>query len=504
MGVRAVWLISAVFLLVLAVALASAQPHPDVAYFVYVSQRWLHGMQLYVDLIEVNPPLIIVLTTFPVWLAEQLDLPATAVFMAAVGLVIVLSSWLTARLLAAYSPLFSDRLRTACAIVIVFAVVPRLAFGQREHLLTALVLPYLALVALRLRGQPIRAWLAIAIGIAAAVGFALKPHQILALVLIEAFALARGLRPFRPETWAVAAGLVVYVVGIFALFPSYFTETLPLVLTYYRVDDIPWSTLFGSRYFIGMCIIALAVAALSRVRQPNDPLPIVLSAFALGAAIAYLAQRKGWFYQTLPFFLVAGLCLAYRLADIAERWAQLPTRRPSWRLVLGTIALMVIVQGLFIGKQIVTVVEAPRTPAYQLAERIRQGHFQKVLILSEETDVIWPVVIATDVEWASRFISGWALRSESILDQQTGQRSQRILDMMAEDFVTMRPDVVVFSTADSLDYLGMLLESPTFAARWQSYAEVAPLGNLLIFEMTDRGARPAGNQTVNAGMFLRK
>src|SRR5271165_5291286 len=45
----------------------------DIAWLLYVARRWLAGRELYVDVIEVNPPLIIWLSAIPVRLADWLD-----------------------------------------------------------------------------------------------------------------------------------------------------------------------------------------------------------------------------------------------------------------------------------------------------------------------------------------------------------------------------------------------------------------------------------------------
>src|SRR6478672_13088189 len=76
---------------VTAVVLFAALRSPlkdDIAWLLYVARRWLAGRELYVDVIEVNPPLIIWISAIPMQIASWLRIDAqfTAIpfFIAAV------------------------------------------------------------------------------------------------------------------------------------------------------------------------------------------------------------------------------------------------------------------------------------------------------------------------------------------------------------------------------------------------------------------------------------
>src|SRR3954464_8276146 len=125
----------------------------DVAWLLYVARRWLSGRELYVDVVEVNPPLIVWISAIPIQLASVLNIDAqfTAIpfFVAAV----LGCAWWTASLLRGSGTLFEDRLPVFAAIGTVLLVVPAGDLGQREHLLVAAILPYLALFARTLDGD---------------------------------------------------------------------------------------------------------------------------------------------------------------------------------------------------------------------------------------------------------------------------------------------------------------------------------------------------------------
>src|SRR3984957_18207251 len=125
----------------------------DIAWLLYVARRWLAGRELYVDVVEVNPPLIVWISAIPIQIAGVLRIDAqytaTPFFVAAV----LGCAWWTASLRRGSSRLFEDRVPVFAAIGTVLLVVPAGDLGQREHLLVAAILPYLVLVARSLDGD---------------------------------------------------------------------------------------------------------------------------------------------------------------------------------------------------------------------------------------------------------------------------------------------------------------------------------------------------------------
>src|SRR5215475_7788185 len=166
-------------LAVLAIVLFTMLRSPlkdDVAWLLYVARRWLAGRELYVDVVEVNPPLIVWISAIPMQIASWLRIDAqfTAIpfFVAAV----LGCAWWTASLLRGSSRLFEDRLPVFAAIGTVLLVVPAGDLGQREHLLVAFMLPYLALFSRSLDGERPALRDALIAGVLAGLGCALKPR----------------------------------------------------------------------------------------------------------------------------------------------------------------------------------------------------------------------------------------------------------------------------------------------------------------------------------------
>ncbi len=125
----------------------------DIAWLLYVARRWLAGRELYIDVVEVNPPLIVWISAIPIGLARWLNVDTQLVALSVFVTAVLVCAWWSAGLLRANGGFFNDRLPVFAAIGSVFLIVPAGDLGQREHLLVAAFLPYLVLFAQRLEGQ---------------------------------------------------------------------------------------------------------------------------------------------------------------------------------------------------------------------------------------------------------------------------------------------------------------------------------------------------------------
>ena len=82
----------------------------DIAWLLYVARRWLAGKELYVDVIEVNPPLIIWLSALPLTLARWLEVNPQFVAIPAFALIVLGCAWWSACLLRPLGGLFAARI----------------------------------------------------------------------------------------------------------------------------------------------------------------------------------------------------------------------------------------------------------------------------------------------------------------------------------------------------------------------------------------------------------
>ena len=143
----------------------------DEAYFIEGAGRLLSGGRFGRDIADINPPLVWWMSEVPVWFARQLGARVewtAAIFTAALA---ALSLVAVERQIARDSALRPQRhaLITIAAILLLFA--PGYDFGQREHWMVVMTLPYVVARSRRADGAKLSTVAGIVIGFAAGLGF---------------------------------------------------------------------------------------------------------------------------------------------------------------------------------------------------------------------------------------------------------------------------------------------------------------------------------------------
>jgi len=131
----------------------------DAGWYLYAAGAILDGAKIYLDLIDVNPPLIFWLHIPPVWLGRLLNCSAVPLFNSFFLFIVVLSLTLSTHILKKVL-LHLPRSSQYCFLgVLIFLFLPYEmpwnCFGQREHLMLVFVTPYVFASAARLMGYPV-------------------------------------------------------------------------------------------------------------------------------------------------------------------------------------------------------------------------------------------------------------------------------------------------------------------------------------------------------------
>ncbi len=301
----------AALVLVLVTAISSPLKD-DVAWLLYVARKWLGGQRLYEDIVEVNPPLIVWIYAVPAMMSDWLGVSPKTVSTPLFAAFLLGSAWWTAHLLHGRAALFNRILPAFGAIGTVLLLLPGVEFGQREHLLVAAALPYLALFAREMQGEREPRLTGALVGMLAALGCALKPSYVVAYLVLELVGWAGGGRLFRVASLSAAVTLGLYGLGVLIFCPAFLENAVPLALALYGGTDTPcWQILLQSRVLLDGVAVVLLLAALSRRTLAGDQpilraLLIGLAAFALAATISYIMQGKNWFYHQLPASTATG------------------------------------------------------------------------------------------------------------------------------------------------------------------------------------------------------
>jgi hypothetical protein len=483
-------------LAVLAIVLFTMLRSPlkdDIAWLLYVARRWMAGRELYVDVVEVNPPLIVWISAIPIWLAGVLAVDAqfTAIpfFVAAV----LGCAWWTASLLRTSSKLFEDRLPVFATIGTVLLVVPAGDLGQREHLLVAAILPYLALFARSLCGEHPRTRDALIAGLLAGVGCALKPRYAGVFVVLECLAMLRGLKPFRVMPLAAGTTMLAYAGLVALLCPAYLRRAVPLALALYGATDVPLRQLVAdsARLILGEAV-ALLLWWNRRRRMPDGNLILTLVVFAVTSTLICLMDGKDWFYHRLPATIATVLALiCWAVSTLVQPRAM--TRGAFVPVVAGAAAFLVFLVAAFqrLEPQMALAVQPEQNTIAKLERLIRQQRARTYIAFSEWIALGFPVVNNTGVAWASRFDSMWALKGElwRVRFDPAAAREWPVRRWVAHDFIVGCPDIAVVDTRQGVaDYVGVLSASdPAFARAWSRYRRIAAFDGLVVYRRAATG-----------------
>jgi len=463
-------------------------PKDDVAWLLYVAKQWLHGQRLYVDLVEVNPPLIIWLYAIPVLIAGWASMAPALLAMVMFSITVLACAWWTASIIAERQ-VWSVRLIVFSTIGTVLLLIPGGEFGQREHLLIALALPYLALLGNEISGGRAPKWHAICIGVLAALGCALKPRYLFAFGLVEVFAWFQGVRLLRPVSLAAAGTLVVYTVAVAAFAPAFFTDAVPMALALYSATDPALTDLlYDCRLLFFGVVTGLLLLAVPRGERAHTMRLAVLFIFAAGAAVVCIIQGKNWFYHRLPGIISSLLGL---VSWLALRW------RAGWKRDWRSVGLACLVAAVLaehgvgvyerLRPELSQALETSDTVQARLARVIRREHAHSYVAFSEWIGLGFPVVDDTGVVWASRFDSMWALHAEDALGEVGGTSKGSKSDWpvarwVVQDFLHTCPDLVVVDLRGPENYIALLSGAdPSFRKAWQLYRPIGGFDRLVIY-----------------------
>jgi hypothetical protein len=458
----------------------------DAAWILEGAERLLAGGRFGIDVVDVNPPLAWWIAMVPAATARATGMPVgvvASVFAAALGAAtLTISLWLVAR--EGAGPLAQRTLALAGAYLLVAA--PGYDFGQREHLMVLLGLPYILLRGTERRPAPT---VAFAIGLAGAAGFCLKPYFMLVPLGIEAW---RWLRTCRiagliaPETVAVGLFGVGYATAIVLFAPAYLHGVVPAALAGYWAYDNSSAAVFKEAVMRALpAVLALAVAVTTGKRL--KAMPSQAQALAIAGAmslIGALIQMKGWRYHLLPMmiFLSFGACVA----------CLAPAQASPGRLARA-LALAAALIACFPASALRTS-GATAASVAELTDAFRRfaGPDGTVFGFVTSPRDVHPAVLAAGVKWAAPFccvylLPGLARASEALPAKrdaiEAAGRAQ--LEVALNVVRTGKPEVIVVDEAAAklgfgerpFDYLHWLSRDPAWAAEFSKYRDAGLAGH---------------------------
>lgn len=469
-------------------AVGPAYVNHDAAWYLYMADRWIDGATLYRDVVDTNPPLIVWLSTPPVLAARAIGASQPAMFKL---YVFAIAAGMLAMALRIAGRSWPGRSFPVVACV-AFLALPfaKGDFGQREHFAVLLTLPYILMTASPLRFRAGESWLA---GVAAGLGFAIKPHFLAAWLLVEsvAFAYDGARRLRRIEAVAVVATFLAYGLIAMATAREYLVVAAQVRELYGGLN----SSFAALLRLKEVQLWVAAAAVLAAVRWPQrDRLPVVIFSAATGYLLAALLQLKGWGYQLYParVFIVLFLVIAaVTVLDAAPALAGI--------LRGGRRGLAVVFAAVLVVSAARYALEA-RHPTSQdlvtpLIETIRARAPEGPIAVLGMHMFIYPAFPAVNYTRAT-----WSLRHNSLVflaglyaDELRGNgpvaphplermtATERLLfDQVVDDLCRVPPRLLLLEEAPegrhALDIPAYLGQSPRLAGLLQAFGKEGTLG----------------------------
>jgi hypothetical protein len=497
-------------------------PIPDMGLFLYDAGRVLDGARLYRDVVEINPPLIIWLNLPVVLLARATHVSEFLLYRLATAALVGAVLVYLGRLIHRY--LFPEQPGRARYLILLlcFALfaLPRFDFGQREHFVAALLLPYVVLVAAQLSGRRPSSLECSIIGVLAGIGIALKPHFGLVLLALEGFR-RWGITPAErwrvmPEAAGALAVLAACALGTLLLTPDYIGLATLLAPGYARYMREPFVRLLVVNPALPLvCFAILARVGLRRQTRASR-LYALLTTAMVACFLAGAAQQKEFRYHFYPALALAFVLLgvlAAEASDGAPLWTERAFSRAS-RALLGAIVGVVLTSAALGATSRSDSWRRQREALRELADAVRaRAGGRPIGVFSYTIDSAFPLVNYADVPLALRFPGMWplvasywdsltaggALRYHSIDEMEPFERY--FFNSVRDDLLATQPNLLVMlrPARDTpthglrrLHYVQYLGRDPELAAFLVRYELVDQKGEYLLYQRRESGVAAIG------------
>ena len=479
----------------------------DVGAILDVTERWIDGEKLYVQVIDENLPLTFIVHALPVLTAKILPGGVPFWFTAWVVAGIFASFYACSRLVRLV-PSADHALTEALlppVLLFLFTVLPNEHFGQREHLMFVASAPYLIASMARAEGVPPGRTSAIAIGLVAGIFFAMKPYYLAIPAAVELFLLTR--RGWRatfsdPIPWAIFAVAFGHLVLMYTVFSAYGRFVMPMALESYEpIGDASWEQVLTSNVMLPT-LIALLIFGAFAIFLTRALAARALLAFGLGAAVSAIAQAKGWPYHVLPALSGAILLATFTLSQTIDRY--LPISRSGHRLPVAVISATLMVLLYFQAALYTPPFYKQRQYEDSIGGILRHiveqnAPHRTIMTLSPGIYPFWPMLNYVHGRMTMRFLTMWVIQGVYAdcedfpalynAPDTMGDTEKFVFDAVSEDFANGKPDLLILDTIPGMrrcqgkvfDYLEYFQQNKVFADAFENYEHLMDVDRYKIY-----------------------
>ncbi len=404
----------------------------DSIWILHCANEMLNGATLYIDKIDVNPPLIFLYSTIAIKLSDITNLSSESSYITLVLVLIFSSIYLIYNIIKNHYT--NKKIRFLLySLLFILTISTTSNFGEREHIFIIFVLPYIFMQIYKDKIHFSRKTL-IYISIFAALGFNLKPHFFILFFSIELFNLIQKKNIkyfFRIDVIIIVSSAFIYLLIIYLFFIEYLTQVIPLSLESYTkvFNNNFYSLLVNGEVIFTIGVLLIYSFGLRKYINLFFTNIVIISIISL--FIVYILQQKGWSYHRLPLFLLAQLFCLLILFNIKKEKIYFVFLIPIYLFILYF--------------------NPSNNPNYiSLKKYINSIQNNKTIsIISMDITQGLPLLKKSQI-WASRYASYFMF--PSVIFENKKVVKKIMLETTYKDLLKYNPDIIIFQNKKFYDF----------------------------------------------------
>lgn len=435
----------------------------DKDWLLMAARMWLGGKQLYVDVMEVNPPLILWIYALAIKLSHILGIFDEYALTVMVLALVVLSALVCKNLMKLHPMLGGTKSDVNLFTLLVFTLLvvwPNPSyFADREHIFITLTLPYLVRFSPALFAAQVPPLLRFMVAVMAGIGFCIKPHCLLLLMAVNLYHVCRSRSVrilFYPENLAVYTSGAAYLTATWLVHPGYFNNVIPVAMATYGMYR--HSIEFIILYIPAILTFAVVFAEFRPgARSPLRPDLYYWMLLALAAQL-YALMNNGWMYTFYPVHSMVLVCMFYVWREYSwlKKNADSPDRQKKAAQGIVACKLVFVIHVLTVAGY-AQVLRFPDVETMQVtvqqqciadfSEALRVTNSKTFGTISLSA-AYWPKLAgATGAQMETRFYTLWMLPSFMNQGDDYKQKNMWVLEYaanaVATDVNTNKPGILI-------------------------------------------------------------
>ncbi len=468
-----------------AVSVLRTPLHSDLVWLYEGFVRLASGQHMADSIFEPNPPLSLFTYALPFYLTALTGLPSwVTIFVYVMGMLVLgacVVRYAVARIAVtdSYTPWL-----VMAAYVISQSVMTTTIYGERDHLIGIVLLPFVLLQYLLNRDISVPKKLQWPVFLIGAVFILLKPHHGLIpfFMIVWRMMQKKNLRFMRDADFqALTIAVLAYGALLCFGFADYRQIIFPDVVRFYLSNVSP-DIIKHTAMLLIPGFVVLALSHVLRYRIHHGALVSFLALCAILSLIPYYVQGKGFFYHLFPAFAFFSPAFFLLLTGLLEREA----KNIRAAFLLSLTALIGISYAIFpLNMALPTYRDYQDKPLTKaIVENCEGAQDCRFFMFNDTMGIIHETAYVTGYTHASRFPSFWFLPKMIEMEQgMSGSADTARLAYaarVAEDLARYQPQTLVIGRfpvkgKEFFDFAAWWAVSDMFRAEWEKYEHTGTL-----------------------------